>query len=184
MKKMLSAVVILILLALFVAAAAEGSRTAPGERPPAQMQEDRQRGGGPMGQPHEGMPSDQEKGRENLDEASDGKGIKPEEQMPGRIDFDAMVTKGILSQETCDRIKAYMEEHKPADLPEMNGEEPAELPPLDAQAQAGEKPAELPERTDEAPSRSEVPEMDGLLADLLKEGIITQAEYDAMTAQS
>ncbi len=87
-------------------------------------------------------------------------------QAPGMIDFDAMVTKGVISQETCDKIKAYMEAHKPADLPEMNGEKPADLPEMN-----GEKPAE-----------SETPEHGGLLADLLKDGVITQTEYDALVA--
>ena len=85
---------------------------------------------------------------------------------PVMIDFDAMVSKGIISQETCDKIKAYMEAHKPADLPEANGE----------------KPADLPETNGEAPSEGEAPAMGGLLADLLKNGVISQAEYDAMVA--
>ena len=65
------------------------------------------------------------------------------------IDFDAMVTNGVISQETCDKIKAFMEEHKPEDLPEMNGQKPAE---------------------------------GGLLAELLENNVITQEEYDALTA--
>jgi len=76
------------------------------------------------------------------------------------IDFDAMVTSGIISQETRDAIKAYMDEHKP------EGEKPT------APAE-GEVPAE-----GEAPAEGEP----SLLNDLLKAGIITQAEYDAMSA--
>ena len=70
------------------------------------------------------------------------------------IDFDAMVTSGVISQETRDAIQAYMDEHKP------EGEMPAA--PGD-----GETPAEG------EPS---------LLNDLLNAGIITQTEYDAMSA--
>lgn len=71
---------------------------------------------------------------------------------PGMIDFDAMVAKGAISQETCDKIKAYMEERKPAEMPEMNGQV------------------------------TEVPAMGRLLKDLIDAEVITQAEYDALVA--
>ena len=146
---------------------------------------------------------------------------------PDVIDFDDMVSKGVISQETCDKIKAYMEEHKPADLPEMDGqgpdgEAPTDLPELpdmngqppqmsgrapdmggqppqmngqtpdmgsqppqmNGQAPRGDAPADLPELPD---MNGEFPEMEGatsakggLLNDLLNNGIITQAEYDAL----
>lgn len=76
------------------------------------------------------------------------------QQTPKMIDFDAMVTSGVISQETRDAIKAYMDEHKPD----------GEMPTVSAE---GEAPAEG------EPS---------LLNDLLNAGIITQTEYDAMTA--
>lgn len=44
------------------------------------------------------------------------------------IDFDAMVTKGIISQETRDAIKTYMNEHKPEG--EMPSTPPKAKPPL------------------------------------------------------
>ena len=76
------------------------------------------------------------------------------QQTPKMIDFDAMVTSGVISQETRDAIQAYMDEHKPeGGIPAAPGE--------------GETPAEG------EPS---------LLDDLLNAGIITQAEYDAMSA--
>ena len=167
---------------------------------------------------------------------------------PDVIDFDDMVSKGVISQETCDKIKAYMEEHKPADLPEMDGqgpdgEAPTDLPELsdmngqppqmsgqapqmngqapdmggqppqmsgqapdmggqppqmngqapdmggqppqmNGQAPSGDATADLPELPD---MNGEFPEMEGansarggLLNDLLNNGIITQAEYDAL----
>jgi len=113
---------------------------------------------------------------------------------PDMIDFDAMAEKGVISQETCDRIKAYMEEHKPAGLPEMDGqpprmdgEAPAGLPEMNGEAPAGlpEMNGQPPRMGGEAPAG--LPEMDGempagggLLDDLLSDGIITQAEYDAL----
>ena len=76
------------------------------------------------------------------------------QQAPKMIDFDAMVASGVISQETRDDIKAYMDEHKPeGEMPGAPGE--------------GETPAEG------EPS---------LLNDLLNAGIITQTEYDAMSA--
>ena len=160
---------------------------------------------------------------------------------PDVIDFDDMVSKGIISQETCEKIKAYMEEHKPVGLPEMDGqgpdgEAPTDLPELpdingqppqmsgqapdmggqppqmngqapdmggqppqmngqapsmdgrppqmNGQAPSGNAPAALPELPD---MNGEFSEMEGatsakggLLNDLLNNGIITQAEYDAL----
>ena len=174
---------------------------------------------------------------------------------PDVIDFDDMVSKGVISQETCDKIKAYMEEHKPADLPKMDGQGPdgeaptdqAELPDMNGQppqmsgqapdmggqppqmnGQApdmGDQPPQMngqapsmggqpPQMNGQAPSMGsqppqmngqaprgdapadlpELPDMNGefhemeratsakggLLNDLLNNGIITQAEYDAL----
>lgn len=121
------------------------------------------------------------------------------------IDFDAMVKNGVISQETYDKIKAYMEEHKPVNLPEMDGQAPemdGQPPQMD-----GEKPSDLPEMNGQPPQMNgQVPEMNGqppqmngeapsglpemnrehpanggLLNDLLSNGIITQAEYDALS---
>ncbi len=108
---------------------------------------------------------------------------------PGFIDFDSMVTDGVISQETCDKIKAYMEENKPADLPEMNGEAPSGETPADMPTRPemnGEAPdmnGQPPEMNGEAPEfDGESPMVNGLLNDLLEASIITQAEYDALVA--
>ena len=132
----------------------------------------------------------------------DGRGPGMGPQAPGFMDFDAMVTQGVITQDTCDRIKAYMEEHKPADLPEMNGQAPdgnGQPPEMNGEAPDGMgQPPEKPEMSGpngsgEAPTdRPEPPEMDGnapvmggLLAELLENEIITQSEYDALiTAQA
>ncbi len=71
---------------------------------------------------------------------------------PDVIDFDDMVSKGVISQETCDKIKAYMEEHKPADLPEMDGQGPD-----------GETPTDLPELPD---MNGQPPQMSGQAPDM------------------
>ena len=99
---------------------------------------------------------------------------------PDMIDFDAMVKNGVISQETCDKIKAYMEEHRPSELPEMNGQLPqtdGQVPEMGGQPPQtdGEKPSDLPEMNGEHPDNG------GLLNDLLSNGIITQAEYDALS---
>ncbi len=114
--------------------------------------------------------------------------------LPDMIDFDEMVENGVISQETCDKIKAYMEENKPSCLPEIDGQ----APEMNAQPSEmdGEAPSDLPEMNGQPPQMDgQVPEMDGqpfvaggespanggLLNDLLNNGIITQAEYDALS---
>ncbi len=115
---------------------------------------------------------------------------------PGFVDFDLMLEDGVISQDTYDSIQAYMEENKPDDLPEMNGEalETGSRPPMmNGQAPDGEAPADLPERPEfdgEAPEfDGETPEIDfensilnGILNDLLEAEVITQEEYDALVA--
>ena len=117
---------------------------------------------------------------------------------PDMIDFDAMVKNGVISQETCDKIKAYMEEHRPSEQPEMNDPLPqtdGQAPEMGSQSPQmdGEKPSGLPEMNGQPPQMngeapSDLPEMNGehpanggLLNDLLSNGIITQAEYDALS---
>ena len=106
---------------------------------------------------------------------------------PDMIDFDAMVKNGVISQETCDKIMAYMEEHKPVNLPEMDGQAPemdGQPPQMNGQPpQMNEQP---PQMNGEVPSNlskmnGERPANGGLLNDLLSNGIITQAEYDALS---
>jgi len=92
----------------------------------------------------------------------DGNG--PEMKM---IDFDAMAENSVISAETLAKIKAYMEENKPA---EMNAQQPMNgMPP--------EKPETDGEKTDADPEVK-----NGLLEDLLSAGIITQEEYEALNA--
>ncbi|MBO5533789.1 MAG: hypothetical protein J6B53_00085 [Clostridia bacterium] len=92
----------------------------------------------------------------------DGNG--PEMKM---IDFDAMAENSVISDETLAKIKAYMEENKPA---EMNAQQPMNgMPP--------EKPETDGEKTDADPEVKK-----GLLEDLLSAGIITQEEYEALNA--
>ncbi len=123
---------------------------------------------------------------------------------PDMIDFDAMVKNDVISQETCDKIKAYMEEHRPSELPEMNGQLPqtdsqapemgGQPPQMDGEAPSGlpemngqppqmngEAPSGIPETNGQPPQMNEErPANGGLLNDLLSNGIITQAEYDAL----
>ena len=91
-----------------------------------------------------------------------------------------------------------MEEHKPADLPAMpgngtmqEGTTPPEKPEGDT-TQEGTTPPELPENgatppekpEGEAPADGEQPDGSaGLLKDLLDAGIITEAEYETLSAR-
>ena len=124
-----------------------------GERPemPSEKQSQAPTGEKPADAPE--MPSG-EQGQAPQGQAPTSQQPTDGQQAPKMIDFDAMVTSGVISQETRDAIQAYMDEHKPeGEMPAAPGE--------------GETPAEG------EPS---------LLNDLLNAGIITQTEYDAMSA--
>lgn len=96
----------------------------------------------------------------------------PGGEMPAMIDFDDMVSKGIISQDTCDKIKAYMAEHMPADMPEMNSQIPG-----------GDTSGNPPDMNGQGPvMNGKAPATDGLLKDLLDAEVITQEEYDALLA--
>ena len=82
----------------------------------------------------------------------------PTDMVPGApdmIDFDAMVTQGVITQETRDKIKTYMNDHTPqGESPQASGQ----TVPTTADAQGG------------------------LLAELLNAGVITEEEYAALIA--
>ena len=131
----------------------EQGQAPTGEKPEMPSGEQRQAPTGEKPTDAPEMPSG-EQGQAPQGQAPTGQLPTDGQQTPKMIDFDAMVTSGIISQETRDAIKAYMDEHKPeGEMPAAPGE--------------GETPAEG------EPS---------LLNDLLNAGIITQTEYDAMSA--
>lgn len=157
MKKLISAILVISLLAVSAVAFADG---AAGSGTPPQMPTG---GSASAGQTISGATP------------TAPRQTGPDGGAPVMIDFDAMVTKGVISQETCDRIKAYMEEHRPdGQPPQMNGEQPSGRP--------GGQPPQMNGQMPAAPAQGEAPAMGGLLDDLLKDGIITQEEYDALIA--
>ncbi len=91
-------------------------------------------------------------------------------RMPGMndgnvmIDFDALAAEGVISQETLEKIKAFMKENRPADPAEKDGV-----------GTEGNVPPSLPDMDGKAP------EADDLLTVLLDNGVITQEEFDALT---
>lgn len=134
------------------------SQAPTGEKPEMPSGEQRQAPTGEKPADAPEMPSGEQsqapQGQAPQGQAPTGEKPTDGQQAPKMIDFDAMVTSGVISQETREAIKAYMDEYKPeGEMPAAPGE--------------GETPAEG------EPS---------LLNDLLKAGIITQAEYDAMSA--
>ncbi|MBR2703024.1 MAG: hypothetical protein IKE47_02515 [Oscillospiraceae bacterium] len=219
MKKIISMLMVIALLAASAIAFAEGNtQNTPVQGAPQQgqmqggpmmggpNQGNRPNGQAPTGQPPfgerpsgaPGMPGsekpadapEQPGGEKPADAPELSSGEKPagapelpNGEKPVMIDFDAMVAKEVISQETCDRIKAYMEEHKPAEMPEVNGQAPDGEKPAD-----GQNPPELPDgekaegmsgMNGQAP---ETPAKGGLLKELLDAEVITQAEYDALLA--
>ena len=196
MKKVISMIMALAILALAAIAYAEGNTQ---ESTTDIIQQSEHTQSGPMaGSPNEGnrpagqppqMPGtngQNQQGRppqlpSNNQNGSQQNGQPPEipgGEAPVMIDFDAMVAKGVISQDTCDKIKAYMEEHKPADMPDSQ-------PPTNAPEMKEGKPSEdqTPPEKPDGEKPADAPGVGGgLLADLLKDEIITKAEYDALIA--
>jgi len=153
MKKILVTILTVAMMTSAVAAFADGApmlnpmggkppRMEQGQQPPEKPSGDK-----PADAPE--MPSDKQ------DQApTDGQQPTDGQRAPKMIDFDAMVTSGVISQETRDAIRAYMDEHKPK----------------------GEMPAAPVEG--EAPDEGEP----NLLNDLLNAEIITQAEYESLSS--
>lgn len=96
------------------------------------------------------------------------------QEMPRMIDFDAMVTKGIISQETCDQIKAFMEAHRPDGMPGMDNQ----FPNGQTSDMNGQK---VGPGMNGHPGRGQR-NGGGLLHDLFSAGIITQTGYEALSA--
>ena len=124
------------------------------------------------------------------------KGSKKAGKSP--IDFDEMVSKGVISQETCDRIKAALAAQKPAGKTEKAAEETVEES-TEASAEKTETKTEktktktqkqtkgktgtqTTDQTTAKPAKTKTAPWERLLAKLLKADVITQAEYDALAA--
>ena len=159
MKKTISMLMAIALLAVSAVAFAEGitpGNTEQGMPAQEQGQGSPMRGNRPDGQAPNGQLSSG--GRPSGAPGAPGGGE------PAMIDFDAMAEKNVISQETCDNIKAYMDGHKPDEgkiPPERpDGEKPAEgqAPP---EKPDGEEPAEgqaPPEKPDgEEPAEGQAP---------------------------
>ena len=104
--------------------------------------------------------------------------------MPGNgnqvmIDFDELVTSGVISQETCDKIMSYMEANRPTDPADMTSQSEESGKPQDPPATNGQAPSDASSVNVQPP---EAPQINGLLKDLLDAEVITQEEYDAMAA--
>ena len=205
MKRILSVIMAIVLMAMSAAALADGNGNTQGRMPNSMPTQGQTRGpmtGGPNGgNRQDGQMSNGQapSGERPADAPELPSGEKPTEMherpnsgKPGMIDFDAMVTCGVISQETCDKIKAYIAEHKPAGMPEMNGQEHDGEKQDGLSEMNGEKPSEgqtRPEMTNNKKPEGmpgtngqtpEAPAMGGLLKDLLDAEVIIRAEYDAL----
>lgn len=131
----------------------------------------------PSGQQGQQAPRQSADGQAPSDGQQPADGQQPPKTDDRMIDFDAMVTSGVISQETRDAIKAYMDEHRPEGAPAegqapTDGQQPPEKPSDDQAPADGQQPPEKP-------ADGQMPD---LLSDLLSAGVITQAEYEALTA--
>lgn len=112
-----------------------------------------------------------------------GRPGKPGSQMPfgrGRVSFEDLLKAGVIDQTTYDAIIAYMKEHAPA-APTGTAPSGEQAPADGSDAQTPEQPADNSEgNPPELPASGAAG--DTLLEDLLAAGIITQEQYDVMTA--
>ena len=115
-----------------------------------------------------------QQGQRPMDKQNGKNGKNGQRPMDGEkfVDFDALVKQGVITQETRDKIDAYMKENAP-EAPEAPAD--GEAPESPAQSARGSRRR----RSARGPADGEQPD---LLADLLSNGVITQAEYDAITA--
>ena len=116
-------------------------------------------------------------GRGNQGGKQNGKQNRP--QTPAqRLNFDQMLTDGVITQEIYDSIMNYMKERTPQ---QADGTAPAEgavppaLPDGTAPAEGSEPPA-LPDNAQGDPAGME----EQLLKELLETGVITQEQYDLL----
>ena len=93
----------------------------------------------------------------------------------GDIDFDALVTQGVITQETRDKIKTYMDKRDQPASADAGAASPDSA--ADATSGATQKGNQQTRKQKKASSQNT-----GLLVELLQAGIITQAEFDAITA--
>ena len=117
------------------------------------------------------------------------KGQAPE-NAPQMLDLDSRGKTGVISQETMDKIKTYMESNRPEGATE--GEAPAEPEQPDDdddddddddedEPEEPEEPDDDDDDGDDDDDESAEPPA-GILGELLKAGVITQEECDAMAA--
>ena len=177
MKRLIAILLALATLSVCAVSLAEGAAAAaPAEETTAAAQEQQTSAGAKT------------PGRRAHTKGSEKAGKSP-------IDFDEMVSKGVISQETCDRIKAALAAQKPAGKTEKAAEETVEES-TEASTEKTETKTERhtkgktkaqsadqsTEQTTTKPAKTKTVPWERLLAKLLKADVITQAEYDALAA--
>ena len=181
MKKLLSMILVIAMLMATAAAYAEGNRTQEDTAQSKTRQEQRA-GRGEHGSrksrktAEDSAPADtqeQSSETEETDTSSneDASGKTAEKGSKARrskisekLDLDGLTAKGVISQETCDKIKAYFAERK------------------NSSGESTHSRKSDSEKTDSTGAHKEKPSAEALLTKLLEKEVITQEEYDAMAA--
>ena len=184
MKKLLSMILVIAMLMATAAAYAEGNRTQEDTAQNKTRQEQRA-GRGEHGSrknrktAEDGEPADthdqssETEETKETDKASseDASGDTAEKRSKARrskiselLDLEELTAKGVISQETCDKIKSYFAERK-----HTSGES------IHSRNADGEK-------ADSTAGQKEKASAEALLAKLLEKEILTQEEYDAIAA--
>ena len=123
--------------------------------------------------------------KDNRKQAPNGRGGRQMNghEMKGRVDFQAMVTAGILDQETVDKIEEYIRNNTPqaknAPAPGAgDGTVPADTAPQEPSEGNPEEGSNSPEQ----PAAGDALPEDDLMAKLVEAGILTQEQADAIQA--
>ncbi len=151
-------------------AQARGRRQQQGQLP---GESSRNKGGkkrtGVPGQPGDATPAE---GQAKGGQRSQKQG-KKSTSTTAAIDFDALLAQGVISQETRDKIKAYMDARDSAGTSDTNAAEDS----TDTTAGATQKGGQQTKKQKKSTAQNA-----SLLIELLQANIITQAEFDAITA--
>ena len=187
----------LLTASMLTAAMAATTLADPGTEQLPQMSETQQMPQAPSGEDIQQMPqapsengnaqapqdggSFGRQGNERFDGRGHGHGQINHSFAPDHVSFDDLLSDGTISQETYDAIKEYMTEHAP-EKPDkkQDGEKTQDETGSTEKPEDGTENAEKPENgTENAVKPEDAPD---LLKDLLENSVITQEEYDAISA--
>lgn len=100
-----------------------------------------------------------------------------------RVSFEQLLKDGVITQETYDAIIAYIQKNAPA-APAASTDGTAPAAPADGTAPAAPADGTAPAAPADGTAPEAAPSENPVLSDLLKDGVITQEQYDAIVSAS